>query len=59
VADAFSAMTTDRPYHAAVPAHEALTKLREGAGTQFDPDIVRVFVACLAPQGVGALAASA
>jgi diguanylate cyclase (GGDEF)-like protein/putative nucleotidyltransferase with HDIG domain len=59
VADAFSAMTTDRPYHAAVPAHEALTKLREGAGTQFDPDIVRAFVACLAPQGVGALAASA
>jgi len=59
VADAFSAITTDRPYHAALPAAEALTKLREGAGTQFDPDIVRVFVACLAPEGVGALAASA
>jgi diguanylate cyclase (GGDEF)-like protein/putative nucleotidyltransferase with HDIG domain len=59
VADAYSAMTTDRPYHAALPAHEALNKLREGAGTQFDPDLVRVFVACLAPQGVAALAASA
>ena len=34
VADAYSAMITDRPYHAALPAHEALTRLREGAGTQ-------------------------
>jgi putative nucleotidyltransferase with HDIG domain len=46
VADAYSAMTTDRPYRAAAPAGEAIEKLVEGSGTQFDPDLVRVFVAC-------------
>jgi diguanylate cyclase (GGDEF)-like protein len=46
VADAYSAMTTDRPYRAAAPAGEAIERLVEGSGTQFDPDLVRVFVAC-------------
>jgi len=49
VADTYSAMTTDRPYRAAVAAGEAVAKLVEGSGTQFDPDLVRTFVACLAP----------
>jgi HD-GYP domain-containing protein (c-di-GMP phosphodiesterase class II) len=38
--DAFSAMTTDRPYRAARTAEEALEELRRCAGTQFDPDVV-------------------
>jgi HD-GYP domain-containing protein (c-di-GMP phosphodiesterase class II) len=50
VADAYSAMTTDRPYRAALTAHEALMELTRGSGTQFDPELVRVFVASLAPQ---------
>jgi diguanylate cyclase (GGDEF)-like protein/putative nucleotidyltransferase with HDIG domain len=43
VCDAFHAMTTDRPYRAALPRQEALRRLRLGAGTQFDPEVVDVF----------------
>ena len=38
--DAFDAITTDRPYRAAVSLDEALHRLREAAGTQFAPDAV-------------------
>ena len=58
VADAYSAMITDRPYHAAFDSREALDRLLEGAGTQFDPDLVRVFVSAMAP-APGAAAAAA
>lgn len=34
-------MTTDRPYRAAMPVDEALEELRDRAGTQFDPQVVR------------------
>jgi diguanylate cyclase (GGDEF)-like protein len=44
VADAFSAMTADRPYRARMPLAEACEELERHAGTQFDPEIVRVFV---------------
>ena len=44
VCDAFHAMTSDRPYRAAMPQDEAIRRLLEAAGTQFDPEIVRVFV---------------
>jgi diguanylate cyclase (GGDEF)-like protein len=37
VADAFEAMTADRPYRLARPVHEALAELQRLAGTQFDP----------------------
>jgi putative two-component system response regulator len=43
VADAFSAMTSDRVYRAALPVDQAWDELRRGAGGQFDPDVVRVF----------------
>jgi HD-GYP domain-containing protein (c-di-GMP phosphodiesterase class II) len=38
--DAFSAMTTDRPYRAARTPEEALAELRRCSGTQFDPQVV-------------------
>jgi hypothetical protein len=38
--DAFDAITTDRPYRAAVSLDEALHRLREASGTQFAPDAV-------------------
>jgi HD-GYP domain-containing protein (c-di-GMP phosphodiesterase class II) len=38
--DAFNAMTTDRPYRAALPLAEALGELRAHRGTQFDPAVV-------------------
>jgi diguanylate cyclase (GGDEF)-like protein len=42
VCDAFHAMTTDRPYRRRLPDEEALRRLDEAAGTQFDPDVVEV-----------------
>jgi response regulator RpfG family c-di-GMP phosphodiesterase len=44
VADAFEAMTKGRPYARALTVEEALVQLEEGAGTQFDPRIVGLFV---------------
>ena len=44
VADAFESMTSDRPYRKALPVEEALAELRYGAGRQFDPRIVEVFL---------------
>jgi diguanylate cyclase (GGDEF)-like protein len=40
VADAFEAMTADRPYRKAPGREFALAELRRFAGTQFDPDVV-------------------
>jgi len=40
VADAFDAMTSDRPYRRALPLEAALRELDRGAGTQFDQDVV-------------------
>lgn len=44
VCDAFHAMTTDRPYRKRLPVDEAVRRLREGTGTQFDPDVVAAFL---------------
>jgi diguanylate cyclase (GGDEF)-like protein len=44
VCDAFHAMVTDRPYRMRLPAEEAVRRLRESSGTQFDPDAVNAFV---------------
>jgi HD-GYP domain-containing protein (c-di-GMP phosphodiesterase class II) len=44
VGDAFSAMTTTRPYRKALPVREALTRLEDAAGTQLDERLVRAFV---------------
>ncbi|HUK95683.1 MAG TPA: diguanylate cyclase [Gaiellaceae bacterium] len=45
VCDAFHAMTTDRPYRKRLGIEEACRRLREAAGTQFDPAVVDVFLA--------------
>lgn len=39
-ADAFVAMTSPRPYQASIDPLEALDRMRDGAGTDFDPDMV-------------------
>ena len=44
VADSFSAMTSERPYRAALELEEACAELERCAGTQFDPQVVRLFV---------------
>jgi diguanylate cyclase (GGDEF)-like protein len=54
VCDAYSAMTAERPFRAAVSTREALAELRRCAGTHFDPAVVEVLCA-----EVGARAAAA
>jgi HD-GYP domain-containing protein (c-di-GMP phosphodiesterase class II) len=43
VADAFDAMTTDRPYRKGMPPWEALEEILKNAGKQFDPKVVEPF----------------
>jgi len=45
VCDAYDAMTSTRPYRAALSPEEALVELERGAGTQFDPTVARVLSA--------------
>lgn len=44
IADAFDAMTSKRPYNRVKSIKEALSEIKENAGTQFDPEIVEVFL---------------
>jgi HD-GYP domain-containing protein (c-di-GMP phosphodiesterase class II) len=45
VADAFQAMTAERPYRSAMSRADALRELRANAGTQFNPVVVEAFIA--------------
>lgn len=47
IADAFEAMTADRPYRNALNYEAAKKKLRELAGSQFDPELVELFLSLL------------
>lgn len=44
VADAFDAMTSNRPYRAALSTHHATEEIRKQALTQFDPQVVASFL---------------
>jgi putative nucleotidyltransferase with HDIG domain len=44
VADAFDAMTSDRPYRPAMPVEEALREIGRYVGTQFDPVVASAFL---------------
>jgi HD-GYP domain-containing protein (c-di-GMP phosphodiesterase class II) len=44
-------MTTDRPYRGRLSVEEATRRLHEGAGSQFDPEVVHAFVALLEEHG--------
>jgi diguanylate cyclase (GGDEF)-like protein/putative nucleotidyltransferase with HDIG domain len=44
IADTFEAMTSARPYRPALPLEEIIKELRKGAGVQFDPKLVEVFI---------------
>lgn len=46
VADAFDAMTSDRPYRRALTAEMAREEIVRHSGTQFDPDVVQAFLLC-------------
>ncbi len=51
VADAFDAMTEDRPYRKAMPVADAIAELQRFSGTQFDPTVVDAFLAVLRRTG--------
>ncbi len=47
VCDAYHAMTSTRPYRRAMDPRDAMAELRAGAGSQFDPAVVKAFLAVL------------
>jgi diguanylate cyclase (GGDEF)-like protein/PAS domain S-box-containing protein len=47
IADAYEALTSNRPYRKAYSKDKALVIIRKGAGTQFDPQIVSIFLKIL------------
>ncbi|HLV80373.1 MAG TPA: HD domain-containing phosphohydrolase, partial [Chthonomonadaceae bacterium] len=57
LADTFDAMTSDRPYRAGMPRERALEEIARSAGTQFDPDLARAFVAMMGAHAALARAA--
>lgn len=52
VADAYDAMTSDRPYRRGMTPETAIERLREHAGSQFDPEVVEAFIQT-APAAMG------
>ncbi len=44
VADAYDAMTSDRPYRRGMPDKKAMQVLIDGAGTQWDPEVIQAFI---------------
>lgn len=48
IADAYDSMTSERPYRKPIPQEEAVAELKKCAGTQFNPEVVDMFVQTLA-----------
>jgi len=44
IADAYDAMTSDRPYRKAMHPDEAIAELKKYSGKQFDPSLIKVFL---------------
>jgi len=47
IVDSYHAMISDRPYRKAMSPAEAVDVLRQGAGKQWDPFLVDIFIAVL------------
>ena len=52
IADTYHALTSDRPYRKGMSLEKAVAILEEGAGTQWDADLVRTFVRIAPSLGV-------
>jgi len=52
VVDAYESMVSDRPYRKALSYKKIRQELLEGAGTQFDPNIVKIFLKTLGKEKV-------
>lgn len=55
VADAFDAMTSDRPYRGAMPHNVARARIAQAVGAQFDPNVVAAFDAFLTDDCFGVI----
>jgi response regulator RpfG family c-di-GMP phosphodiesterase len=44
LADAYDAMTTDRPYREGLPVDKAIEEIERCSGTQFDPELAKIFI---------------
>jgi diguanylate cyclase (GGDEF)-like protein len=44
ILDAYRAMLSDRPYRKALTVEETISELQEGAGSQFDPSLIKLFI---------------
>jgi len=53
LADVYDAMTSDRPYHAALPPSEAVEHIMGNSGVMFDPQVVSTFMRKVVPYPVG------
>lgn len=47
IADAYDSMASERPYKEALPEDQIISELRQGTGTQFDPNIAVPFIEAL------------
>jgi putative two-component system response regulator len=47
LADVYDALISERVYKKPVPKDKAISIIEEGSGTQFDPDLVPLFVECV------------
>jgi HD-GYP domain-containing protein (c-di-GMP phosphodiesterase class II) len=47
VVDAYYAITTDRPYRRALPKDKAVSEIKRNAGSQFDPEVVEIFLSVI------------
>jgi putative nucleotidyltransferase with HDIG domain len=50
-ADVYDALVSSRPYRVGWPQPQAIEEIERGAGTQFDPAMVELFMAVLAAEG--------
>ena len=53
VADVYDALTSDRPYRRAMIPSDAFEYIMSGYNTQYDPDVVKIFIRKVAPYPVG------
>lgn len=47
VADCYDALTSDRPYRAGMSVQQAIKIIKQGTGTQFDPEIIKIFLSLM------------
>jgi len=52
VVDAFNAMITEKPYRQAMSKLEAVKEIKKCSGTQFDPEVVDLFINILIEEGL-------